>query len=353
MANPESVCILRLSALGDCINAFGMMGAIKKHYPDVNLSFVIDKRFASLFIDEQGKDLIPMLCVDFKGRGLKAACDLRKALKPHMQALGIGRFDALLNMQTSVKASLCSMVIKAKDKYGYDKERAREGHSLFINHEVNSPNNPHVLAGFMAFAEAAGLKIDQPHWDFKLDPFLIDRVSCLVSHERIFAICPCSAKAQKNWSVEGYAHMANYALGRGLQPVLLGGNGIIEKQTCESIAKICPRAINLCGRTNLRELAAMLSISKLVLSPDSGPMHLAQAVGTPVIGLFAVHDDLRVGPWNFSNLNVSVYKELAQKELGDKPIPWRYRVRDENAMQHISLDMVKASFDKALANHPI
>lgn len=353
MAKPESVCILRLSALGDCINAFGMIGAIKEQYPDVSLSFVIDKRFASLFVDEQGKDLIPMLRADFKGRGLKAACDLKKELKPHMQALGIKRFDALLNMQTSIKASLCSFMIKAQDKYGYDKERAREGHSLFINHEVKSPSNPHVLAGFMAFAEAAGLKVDKPVWDFKLDPYLIDKVSCLISHEKIFAICPCSAKAQKNWSIDGYAQMALYAHEKGLQPVLLGGNGIIEKQTCESIAKICPAAFNLCGKTNLRELAAMLSISKLVLSPDSGPMHLAQAVGTPVIGLFAVHDDKRVGPWNFSELNVSVYHELAKKELGDKPIPWRYRVRDENAMQHITLDMVKAAFDKALITHHI
>lgn len=352
MSKPESVCILRLSALGDCINAFGMANAIKHQYPDVDITMVIDKRFASLFNDEQNKDLIEMLRVNFKERGLKAAWDLRRDLKVQAKE-GQKSFDVLLNMQTSIKASLCSFMIKAKDKYGYDKERSREMHSLFINHEVKSPNNPHVLAGFMAFAQACGLPIDKPLWDFNLDPYLIEKVSCLVNHERIFAICPCSAKAQKNWTVEGYAQMARYAQEKGLQVVLLGGGGDFEKQVCADIAQKCTNIINLCGQTNLRELAAMLKISKLVLSPDSGSMHLAQAVGTPVIGLFAVHNDERVGPWNFSELNVSVYKDLARKELNSDTIPWRYRVRDEKAMQHISVDMVKASFDKALQMYRI
>ena len=352
MSKPQSVCILRLSALGDCINAFGMAGAIKHQYPDVDVTMVIDKRFAPLFTDEQNKDLIPMLQVNFKERGLKAALDLKQDLKKQAEA-GQASFDVLLNMQTSIKASLCSLMIKAPDKYGYDKERSREMHSWFINHEVKSPSNPHVLAGFIAFAKECGLPIDKPIWDFKLDPFLIDKVSCMVNHERIFAICPCSAKAQKNWTVDGYAQMARYAQEKGLQVVLLGGGNDFEKQVCADIAQKCDNVINMCGRTNLRELAAMLKISKLVLSPDSGSMHLAQAVGTPVIGLFAVHNDERVGPWNFSELNVSVYKDLALKELKGDTIPWRYRVRDEHAMQHISVDMVKASFDKALQMHHI
>ena len=65
------LCVLRLTALGDCINAFGLLGALARTYPELELSWVIDERFSSLFCDEQGHDLIPMLKVNFKERGLK------------------------------------------------------------------------------------------------------------------------------------------------------------------------------------------------------------------------------------------------------------------------------------------
>ena len=108
--------------------------------------------------------------------------------------------------------------------------------------------------------------------------------------------------------------------------VLLGGNKANELNLCNAIAEQCHsksqrhgatpfELINLCGKTNLRELAAFLSIAKIVVAPDSGSMHLASALGTPVIGLFARHDEQRVGPWNFMDLNVSVYHKLAQNEL--------------------------------------
>ena len=82
-------------------------------------------------------------------------------------------------------------------------------------------------------------------------------------------------------------------------------------------------------------------------------MHLASALGTPVIGLFAIHDDARVGPWNFMDLNVSVYRKLAKAELKGKEIPWRYRVRTEHAMERITPEMVGSTFEQALERYRI
>lgn len=341
------LCVLRLTALGDCINAFGLLGALARTYPDIELTWVIDERFSSLFCDEQGHDLIPMLKVNFKERGLKAILDLKSELKDSLT------YDALLNLQTSLKASLTSTVIPARKKYGYDKERGREGQHFFVTDQVPSPENPHVLAGFMAFAEAAGFPISEPYWDFKLDPYQIDRARCLVSHEKVCAIAPCSAKPSKNWTVEGYVEVARLAQSHNMQVVLLGSHSKLELETCQAIAEQVKGSINLCGRTNLRELAALLSISKLVVAPDSASMHLASALGTPVIGLFAIHDDARVGPWNFMDLNVSVYRKLAKAELKGKEIPWRYRVRTEHAMERITPEMVCSTFEQALERYRI
>lgn len=163
MINPiKSVCVLRLSALGDCINAFGLANALHETYKDLDVHFVVDKRFSSLFIDENGQPLIPMDTVDIKKLGvLKAGYQLYKNLKTT-------KFNALFNLQTSIKSSVLSLFIKARLKYGYDAQRRREGQLLFINRQVKSPTNPHVLAGFLAFAKQAGFDDLQPSWNYKL-----------------------------------------------------------------------------------------------------------------------------------------------------------------------------------------
>lgn len=346
----KSVCILRLSALGDCINAFGLANALHEKYKDLNVHFVVDKRFSSLFIDEKGNSLIPMETVDIKKLGLlKAGFFLYKNLKNI-------KFDALFNLQTSIKASILSMFIKAKYKYGYDAQRRRECQILFINRQVKSPNNPHVLAGFLAFAQQAGFSQLNPSWDYRLSESELDAAEKLIgsNHKKVFAIAPASAKKAKNWTVDGYSKLANYAIDKGFHVVLLGSNSEYEKSLCEEINnKANHKCVNLCGKTSLRILAAVIRKSSLVLSPDSAAMHLASSQNIPVIGLFAIHNPDRVGAWNFRNLEVSVYKQVASKEFQGKTPGWRYRVHDENAMQLIKTDDVINSFNKACEEYNI
>ena len=170
--NPyHSICVLRLSALGDCINAFGLVNALQQHDTNLDISYIIDKRFASLFIKDNGDSIVPLI-----------------------------KFDALLNLQTSIKASLLSTAIHAKDKFGYDKERRREGQRLFINKIVKSPDNPHVLAGFMAYAKAIGIDNLEPCWDYDLSDDEMATASALLPDGKIFCIAPASAKKVKNAS---------------------------------------------------------------------------------------------------------------------------------------------------------
>lgn len=340
---PTSVCLLRLSALGDCINAFGLACALKRQHPQLELLWLIDRRFASLFRRPDGSDLIPLLCADFKTSGTAAAAlSVRRALRGR-------RFDCLLDLQTSLKASVCAFFIQAGVKYGYDRQRGREGQGLFVDKKVPSPTNPHVLAGFMAFAAAAGLGELKPYWDFELAESELAACRELLPPGKIFTIAPASAKAAKNWTPKGYAALAAYAQSQGFHTVLAGSADPAELQLCSTVNQLCRGScLNLCGKTSLRGLAALLKLSNLVLSPDSASMHLASALHTPVIGLFAIHDPRRVGAWNYPELGVSVYARLAAKERGPgRPLPWRYRVRDPNAMQQLDPAAVKAAFDLA------
>ena len=346
----KSVCILRLSALGDCINAFGLANALHESNKDLDVHFVVDKRFSSLFVDDSGNSLISMETVDIKNLGvLKAGYQLYKNLK-HT------KFDALFNLQTSIKASILSLFIKARLKYGYDSQRRREGQLLFINRQVKSPDNPHVLAGFLAFAKQVGFENLQPSWNYKLSDNELDTAGKLINSKskKIFAIAPASAKKAKNWTVDGYSKLANYAISKGFHVILLGSNSDYEKSLCDSINKNTNnKCVNLCGKTSLRILAAVISKASLVLSPDSAAMHLASSLKVPVIGLFAIHNPDRVGAWNYRDLEVSVYKQVATKELQGKTPGWRYRVHDENAMQQIQVDAVIDAFNNACEKYGI
>lgn len=351
MKNPiKSVCILRLSALGDCINAFGLANALHENYKDLDVRFVVDNRFSSLFINDNGQPLVPMETVDIKNLGvLKAGYQLYKKLKTT-------KFDALFNLQTSIKASILSLFIKARLKYGYDAQRRREGQLLFINRQVKSPDNPHVLAGFLAFAQQAGFDDLQPSWNYKLSDNELDTADKLINsgNQKVFAIAPASAKKAKNWTVEGYSKLANYAISEGFHVILLGSNSDYEKNLCDLINKNTKdRCVNLCGKTSLRILAAVISKASLLLSPDSAAMHLASSLKIPVIGLFAIHNPDRVGAWNYRDLEVSVYKQIAIKELQGKTLGWRYRVHDENAMQQIQVKDVINAFNKAREKYGI
>ena len=342
MANLKHICVLRLSALGDCINAFGFIGGLKKADPNPDISMIIDKPFASMFKDAKNNDLIPLYTVDFKNEGLKSILSLKKELKGKT-------FDALLNIQTSIKASLLSLAVKAPLKIGYDKARSREGQRFFVNKTAPASANPHVLAGFISFAKALGYDNVTPYWDFKLEEAELSEMRNQLPDKPIFVIAPASAKAEKNWTIEGYSALAKLALKKGFVPVLLGSKAPLELNLSKAIADTAgDGVINLCGKTTLRQMLCILKIAKLALCPDSGTMHAASAVGTPVIGLFARHSEKRVGPWNYMNLCVSVYDKLAKSELNGKDAPWRYRVKQNNAMEQITIDAVKDMFLKVL-----
>lgn len=345
--NTRNICVLRLSALGDCINAYGLICAMRKASENISVSWVIDSRFASLFIDSDGNELVNLIKADIKNQGLiKTFLNLKKQLKNR-------KFDSLLNIQTSIKASIISLCIKAKNKIGYDKQRSREGQRFFVDKIIDTPKDPHVLSGFLSFAKSIGLDNMQPQWDFKLTHNELAKADELLdTDKKVFCISPASAKSIKNWTVDGYSSIANYAHTKGFEVVLLGSNAQKEKKLCADIeSRLSFKCKNLCGKTSLRELCAVVSKSCLVLSPDSACMHLASALNIPVIGLFAIHNPNRVGAYNFRDIEVSVYEREAAKELKGANFSWRYRVKNENAMKNISVNDVIKAFDLAVSKY--
>ncbi|WOH36876.1 glycosyltransferase family 9 protein [Thalassotalea fonticola] len=337
---PKSLCILRLSAIGDVCHAVAMVQQIQKQYPEIAITWVLGKVEHMLLKDLPGIEFI----IFDKSKGTAAFKELKAVMKGR-------KFDVLFHMQAALRASIASLCISAKIKIGFDRARAREGQWLFTNKKIAAQEQPHVLEGFMAFANAIGVKTEAPHWLMPFGESERAFAKDSIPQDKFYVVISAAAsKAERNWQPEKYAQAAEYLSEKGYHVVLCGGPGALEVNLGEDIIKHANvELINLVGKTNLKQLMAVLESAKLVIAPDTGPTHMATTVETPVIGLYAHSNPKRTGPYTCQNNVASVYEECVLEQRG-KPstqLPWNTRAKGE-LMHRISFEMVKEQIDNLL-----
>lgn len=343
-----NICILRLTALGDCINAFGLVQALEAKNKDDKIFFIVDKKFSSIFKDKDGHFLANIIEFDSSKGKYQAIVDLKAKLKDI-------NFHILFNLQTSIKASLISLFcIKSQNSFGYDKQRSREGQRFFVKHTIEPIKSPHVLDGFLAFAKVLGYDNLLPRFDFKISFKEREQMLKKFEHYKIFLLSPLSSKSYKNWTFDGYVQICKYAQSKGFCVALVGDSSQHAQEYCSRLEKALDfKVVNLCAKTSLRDLLVLVSISSLTLSPDSAIIHICSALNKPVISLYAIHSPQRVGAYNFKDLYVSVFEQCAKAQSHGKKIPWRYRIKDKKAMELISYKSVQEVFDKAIEKYKL
>lgn len=341
---PKSLCILRLSAIGDVCHTLPVVRAIQDKWPETKLTWIIGKVEHSLIGDIPD---IEFLVYD-KGDEKHSRQALKKALK--------GReFDALLHMQISVRSSRLSRLVKAPIKLGFDKPRAKDFQWLFTNHRIPHIPQQHVMDGLFGFAETIGVQRptdENLRWNIPLSD--ADRKFAkehIPDEQKTLVISPCSsqrARNFRNWSVENYVSTAKFAQEKGMKVIVTGGFTELEKQYGEAISNQTG-ATNLVAQTSLKQLCALLRRATALLSPDSGPAHMANAMKIPVIGLYATSNPYRTGPY-LSNKKwvVDAYPAACHEYLEMEPenLNWGQRVRHPEAMALISVESVTAALVK-------
>ena len=331
---PQTICVLRLSAIGDVCNAVAAVQAIQRRWPETKITWVIGKVEAMLLEGLPGVEFV----IFDKKAGMQGYKDLRAALKGR-------KFDVLLQMQVALRASLATLCIKAKFKVVFDDKRAKEGQWLFGNRRIQPQKQPHVLDGFMAFAEIAGVTDLTPRWQM---PISDQDQSWANQHfdndRRTLVIAPAASKAERNWQAQYYAAIADYVYHKHWNVILCGGPTELEQSLGQDILKHCQtKPLNLIGKTTLKQLLAVLKQADVVLAPDTGPAHMAVTVATPVIGLYAHSNPLRTGPFIYQEYVVSTYLEtiVAQKKKPISMIKWGARAKGEDLMDTIKVQDVK------------
>ena len=342
---PKSICLLRLSALGDVCHCIPMMRALQRRWPAAQISWIIGRaehRLVAAMPD------IEFLLFDKRG-GAAARADLRRALKGQ-------RFDVLLHAQVSLRANLLALIIRADRRIGFDRARGREGHSFVINQRIPAEPFQHQAEALLEFARA-----------LDAEPLAEDRAPPVAKADREFArkhqpearravlISPCSSHPGRNWSAAGYAAVADWVMrSLGRPVVLIGGPSPIERAMGEAIVAVMRETpLNLIGQDTLGQALAMLERAACLVAPDSGPVHFAAALGTPVVGLYAATWSRRSGPLGSLEHCVDRFPEAARRFARCEPeqLRWGKRIERPGVMDLIEpadvIERLQLLFDAA------
>ena len=327
--SPESICLIRLSAIGDTCHAVPLIRSLQRRWPDCRITWIIGRIEAKLM------SLLPdieFLTVD-KHRFASEWARLRPQLAAR-------RFDLVLHLHANFRANLLCSLVRAPIKLGFDRARARDLQWLFTNCRIPPRRREHVLDSFWGFAEALGMVERRLEWNIPLPAEAVAYARRIIPDSRVtLLISPCSSHALRNWRPEFYAHVADHAARRwNMRVVLCGGPTRIEREMGDRvIAASVSAPIDQIGRDTLPQMLALLNEATVLLTPDSGPAHMATAVGTPVIGLYAATNPARSGPYLSQQWCVNRFPEAARTFMRREPeqLPWWVKIERPGVMDLI------------------
>lgn len=332
--SPNSICILRLSAIGDVTHMIPVVHTLIKYWPNTKITWIIGKNEVKLVEDIPN---IKFIIFD-KSNTFSSYRSIAKQMKNQF-------FDILICAQVSLRANFISKLVPAKLKLGYDKTRAKDLHTAFIHKSIPPTSQQHVLDSFFSFVEYFGLKERDLQWNYTIPNDAIEFANQYIdSTRKNIIISPCSSHRERNWRSERYAAVADYAIQKLDANVLIcGGPSQEEQKVGTEIENLMQyKAVNLIGKDTLKILLALLQRADVIITPDSGPAHMATGFNTPVLGLYAASNPKRSGPYLSIKNCVDKYDEAA-KLFRNKPaseLKWGTKLEYEGVMDLISIDDV-------------
>lgn len=337
----QSICIVRLSALGDALMLVPLVRTLQAAYPQVKLTWVISEPAYSLVAGLEGVEFI----VIEKPKNVRDYWRFARLIRRH-------RYDVLLAAQASFRANLLYPLIRATRKIGFDSLRAKDGHGLFIN-ETISPGKDHTLESFLKFADVLAIKSKKISWDIPI-PAVDDewaRAHLPDAKGPLLLVNAAASKPERSWPVDRYITVIQHAINHWhAEVVLIGGPGAFDHKLAAEILS----AVNvksLVGKTKPKQLLALIKRADLLLCPDTGPSHMAGAVATPVIALHAVTSANVSGAYPFRELAVDYYPQAVATVLKTSTAQniWGTHAHGMETMKLIPVDAVIQRIDQVLA----
>ncbi|MBI4698864.1 MAG: lipopolysaccharide heptosyltransferase II [Nitrospirae bacterium] len=330
------ILIIKPSSLGDVIHALPFLKAVKDTFRNARVDWVIGRDLKGIL---EGNPLIERLIVfdkdswkdpgNFSGT-IREVFSLKKALKT-------AHYDMVVDLQGLLRSGLMTFFTHAPLKIGF--QNAREGSWLFYNRKISSAGAVHAVDKILEIAKSIGAKTSDVGFPLYIDNADRERVRDLTGNLREYVVIVPSARWEtKKWPAENFGML----ISRLTMPcVLTGGDSdlpvIQQVMGCSG-----GRGINLCGKTDLRELLALIAGARAVVSNDSGPMHIGAALDVPVVALFGPTDPERTGPYGWSGGRSGMINKKLKVLRSPMPCSpcFKRRCRDPLCMSGISVEKV-------------
>ncbi len=282
----------------------------------------------------------------------------RRGMQDLKARLASRRFDLVLQMQASFRASRVALMTGCRRRVGFDRPRARDLQWLFTTERIAHRPEQHVMEALFGFAEHLGIRTPpEPRWDFPITARDREVAEALAPAEPFCLMSPLSSQrrgAFRNWSAECYVEVARHVVeGLGGRVLLTGSGSPLEREYAAVIAA-GSGVSDVNGFTTLKQLAALIGRARIVVCPDSGPAHIAAAMGVPVVGLYASSNPQRTGPWASAEYVVNRYPQAVRRRLGKRveDIHFGRRLKQNDAMCEITVGDVIEAVNRAWADAP-
>jgi len=350
-----NILIVKLSAIGDVIHTLPALNAVRSHYPKAHITWLVEEDAAPLV---EGHEALDRILVSRRKRWLKA---LRSSSLPgtireiygFIKALRDTRYDMILDFQALLKSGILIALARGDRKIGFGKGLEHMEHSyFFLNERILAVDMEiHALSRGMMLLDALGISPNEVEYRLPVSDHDRKKVDKLITRygladiEPLIAINPVAKWETKLWPNEKFAQLAEELMDTfHAKIVFTGAAG--DRQTIQNIVSAMnSRVVNLAGDTTLNMLAALYEKMDLVISTDTGPMHMAAAVGTPVVALFGPTAPWRTGPYGSAHQTI-------RAGLDCSPC-FKRKCETKECMTSISVEQVLAATSSLLKKNRI
>ncbi len=296
------ICLVLQSGIGDVVHGLPLVNALKRDEPGRHIVWVVERGPAPLLRPHPSVDEVVLY--DRRG-GLKELLSLRRGLR--------GReFDLVINCGIYFKSAPPTYLARAEHKLGFGRARANDLVWMLVNHRLPPRGPRHRQDMYLEFLTYLGIEAEPLEWRISLteeEREAQGRFFEGLGADRVAGLVTTTAMKPKDWPVERFASLAT-VLDRefGFRVLLLGGPGERERSRAGEVAAAAGADLVWTLSGSLRRLVYLVDGCDLVIAPDTGPLHIARALETPVIGLYGHTDPLRAGPYGkYEDLVVDRY----------------------------------------------
>ena len=338
-----NILIVKLSAIGDVIHTLPSLTALRRLYPEAHITWVVEEAAADLvshhpYLDEVLISRRKSWIRDIKAGKFQSTW---REVRSFLARLRSRRYDLVIDFHGLFKSSAVVFLSGGKRKLGYDSWQELSG--LFLNEKIPEDMSKHAVDRYLDFPRYLGAKIDQVEFILPLTPGTKTKASRLLdqyhlSEKKYIAINPIAFWETKLWDNAKFACLADWIKEKLNLDVAFTGSD--KADAADILSRMTREGINLGGETSLLTLAEIYQRACAVITTDSGPMHLAAAVGTPVIALFGPTDPARTGPYGTGHTIIRA--DLSCSPCLKKKCPTR------QCMEDIMPEQVFAALEKIM-----